>query len=188
MEGWRAVAGWGRKEEEGGITHLTKTYIFWFLYLLYYWLLSKWSFRSSAYSNRRKLNINNRLFPSRLLFVNKGYKWNKAGKIISTPWSWLSGTWSTCTFPQPSLEALACLPVWTPLQVQNTSRCGNFYSIKGLHVPVWPFQAPFPILSKISSEPLMLWLQKCRAKDFWKHRLCLLLGSEVCCNIKPTVG
>ena len=61
----------GAGKRRGRRHHPSKTYFFWFPCLLYYWLLAKWSFRSSAYSNRRKLNINNRLFPSRLLFVNK---------------------------------------------------------------------------------------------------------------------
>lgn len=87
-------------------------------HLLSYWLLGKWSFRSSANSNRRKLNINNRLFPSSMLFVNKGYKWNKAGKVISTPCSWFSGTCSTCSFSQPSLE------VQMP-NVLHTCLCGH---------------------------------------------------------------
>lgn len=99
------LGGAGKRRKEASPTW---PYIFWFLSLLYYWLLPKWSFRSSAYSNRRKLNINNRLFPSRLLFVNKGCKWNKAGKIISTPWPWFSGTWRICTFPQPSLHPCPC--------------------------------------------------------------------------------
>lgn len=175
--GWVGQEG----EEEGGITHLTKTHFFWFPYLLYYWLLAKWSFRSSAYSNRRKLNINNRLFPSRVLFVNKGYKWNKAGKTISTPCSWFSGTWSSCSFPQPSLGLQ--MP-----GVLHTCLCGHPYKYRTrwcLEILVlwrgstWQFDPSrglFQSLSKTSSEPLMLWLQKMQGQGSFEAQSLSLFG------------
>lgn len=182
------------REGEGGITRLTKAYSFWFPYLLYYWLLAKWSFRSSAYSNRRKLNINNRLFPSRLLFVNKGYKWNKAGKIISTQCSWFSGTRSTCSFPStfPGVRDAQCpahLPVWTPTQVLNVVMSGNPCSIKGLHMAVWPFQRIVSdFIQNIIWATDALTAKTAGLRAFWSTELVSAWGVKSSSSENPTLG
>lgn len=172
----------------------SKTYFFWFPYLLYYWLLAKWSFRSSAYCNRRKLNINNRLFPSRLLFVNKGYKWNKAGKTISTTCSWFSGTWSTCSFPQPSLElqmpsALHTCLQGHSIQVQNLGMSGNPCSIKGLHMAVWPFQRIISdFIQNITWATDALTAKSAGPRIFWNTPFVSIWGVKSSSSVNPTVG
>lgn len=172
----------------------SKTYFFWFPYLLYYWLLAKWSLRSSAYCNRRKLNINNRLFPSRLLFVNKGYKWNKAGKTISTTCSWFSGTWSTCSFPQPSLELQMPSALHTCLQghsIQSAEHGDVWKSLFYQGAPHGSLTLPEDHFGLYPKHHLSHWrsdCKKCRAKDLLKHSICLHLGSEVFLQCKPYSG
>lgn len=131
------------------------------------------TFRSSAFSNRRKLNINNRLFPSRLFFVNKEYKWNKAGKIIITPCSWFSDTWSTCSVPQASLEleppsVLAHLPEGRPHK--GRSRQWPISLVLSLTLAEHLFR-----LHPKYSKSLMLWLRKnAGPSTFWSAELVFL--------------
>lgn len=162
-----------------------------FLISLFAWLLAAgyMTFRSSAFSNRRKLNINNRLFPSRLLFVNKEYKWNKAGKIIITPCSWFSDTWSTCSFPQASLEleppsVLAHLPEGHP----HKGRSWQWPKFLVLSLSLSLAEHHFRLHPKYAKLP-MLWLREnAGPSTFWSAELVFLWGVKSSSDVNPSIG
>lgn len=183
---WRHVTG-----KRAGWRHHPSNHNAIFLVSLFALLLAAGytTFRSSASSNRRKLNINNRLFPSRLFFVNKEYKWNKAGKIIIAPCSWFSGTWSTCSFPQASLEleppnVLAHLPEGH----SHKGRSWQWPKILVLSLSLTLAEHHFRLHPKYSKS-LMLWLRKnAGPSTFWSAELVFLWGVKSSSDVNPTIG